>query len=188
MKQLIAVFISFLLGCTSLESKSPQIRNTDVNGPYHKVLFPFNDSSWYISVSVFDTVLSGWQVRSNAIISYMHKKAKVADTLFFDSVLVRNSKYYDEPFIIFREDVNLDKQEDILISGGYDGKMNIGYHLYLVDTGAKSVSKVEGFEAIGNPQVDSITGLISSYVMSARLMCNFYTFNKGCVQQISAID
>lgn len=179
MKTIIFSLVLLCAACSNPKVKSDSIPTNYKTGPYHKIVFPFRDSILYVSVEIFDTTLTGFQDKPNAVISYFSRNSQGGNTLKSDSVWVKSLPTSEDFFYIFRKDMNFDAQDDILISAGYDGRMNVGYHLYLVDTTTKTITKVQDFEQVGNPESDASSHLIESWVLSSKPFCSFYSISKS---------
>lgn len=178
MRAVFVLYILFLFGCLNSKTDKDIVAIEVSENRFEKYVFPFSDSGRIFTVRIFDTIAKGYRGRPNAIVAYFHNRATHVDTLFCDSIWARSHPAMADIVIVYREDMDFDGQEDILVSAGWDGRSNLGYHLFLVDTMHQSIGKVKGFDAIGNPERDSSSKLITSCVLSGQSFCEFYAIDR----------
>lgn len=99
--------------------------------------------------------------------------------------------FSDSIFSSFREidfaDFDNDGVPDILVQNISDVRSNHTYYLYLVDTVQNKLKKINGFQAIKNPNYLPQYNLITSYVMSGKIRTSFYKIKDAAVKDLGII-
>ncbi len=131
---------------------------------------PFGDSSYKLSLHVFDTTNNYDAERNNAVLTFAKQDRNQIRILFRDSMFCM---YPDIDF----KDFNNDKIKDILVFYYTGGRANPTYHLYSTDLKNHKLIRIKGFEELPNPDLDTVNNIITSIGLSGSNYCTFYRIN-----------
>ena len=125
----------------------------------------FANNSYKLHLHIFDTANSDESTNNARLV--FSKQEKNQRKIFF-----RDSIYCMHPDIEFR-DFNNDKIKDVLIFYSTGARANPTYHLYITDLKHHRLIRVNGFEELPNPDLDTTNNIITSIGLSGT---NYYSF------------
>ena len=129
----------------------------------------FGDTSYKLTLTTFDSTTQDPD-SFNAILTFYRQFQNETITFFKDSL------YCMYPNIEF-QDFNNDQVKDVLVFNYTGGRSNPTYYLYLVNEKENSLIRVNGFEQLPNPDLDSTNNIITSIALSGANHYAFYRIN-----------
>lgn len=132
----------------------------------------FDDSSYKLTVRIFDTANDYNAERNNAVLTFSRLNENQRETFFCDSMFCMY------PNIDF-QDFNNDKIKDVLVFYYTGARANPTYHLYLNDQKNRRLIRVKGFEDLPNPELDTTNNIITSVALAGKNYYNFYRINSN---------
>lgn len=126
----------------------------------------FGDSSYKLSLHIFDTTNNYDAEKNNAILAFSRQQRNQTNIFFRDSMFCM---YPD----ITLQDFNNDKIKDVLVFHYTGARANPTYHLYLTDLKNHNLIHVKGFEELPNPDLDTTINIITSIALAGS---NYYSF------------
>lgn len=114
--------------------------------------YPFSNKQYVVSIKH-----NRWT--ANSTIYFLQQTANVTRTIWKENIVINQSNG-----TVNYEDFNGDGVKDLLVFSTTGARgANEFYYLYLVNQKTKTLTKVENFETVVNPQYDMVHRLIVSY-------------------------
>lgn len=185
MNVIYIIFIGLLFSC-QINSGSKRmykdknsINNTTYNNlvikssmkkQYDTTLYPFNSDSIYITVSIYNPKEENPR-QKNTVVNVINLRGTIKSIVFSDSVFC---KHMD----IHMQDINGDKQRDLLLLFDNGARSNPSYHLYVLRSPAY-IKRIVGFENLPNIDYDSDNNIILSDALAGlERICRFSRVDK----------
>ncbi len=130
----------------------------------------FGDSSYKLTVRLFDTANNYNTDRHNAVLTFIKLNGNQRKIIFQDSMFCTHT---DIDF----QDFNNDKIQDVLILYSTGARANPTYYLFLTDLKNHNLTPVAGFEKLPNPDLDTIHNIITSIGLAGNNYYSFYRIN-----------
>ena len=156
------LFISLATGLAKTQSSS-LLKPTGRTGNAGTVIYPdttitlFADSSYTLTLRIFDTANRYEAERNNAVLTFSRQNRNQTKIFFRDSLFCMY------PGIGFK-DFNNDNVKDIILFYYTGARANETYHLYVTDKRSHKLIRVKGFEELPNPMLDTTNNIITSIV------------------------
>ena len=157
--------------CKTLPSQVDKTIDSHANMYTDKTVTLFGDSSYKLTLHIFDTTKSDQETK-NAILTFSKQEKNYVKVFFRDSL------YCLYPDIDF-QDFNNDKLKDVLVFYYTGARANPTYHLYLTDEKNHKLIRVKGFQELPNPQLDTTNNIIISVALSGTNYYSFYRISKA---------
>jgi len=126
----------------------------------------FGDSSYRLRLHMFDTFNIYNEETYNSVLTFIKYEKNQIKNLFSDSMFCM---YPDIAF----QDFNNDKKKDVMVFYYSGARANPTYHLYLSDPKNRKLIRINGFEKLSNPYLDTTNNIIMSIALSGS---NYYSF------------
>lgn len=130
----------------------------------------FGDSSYKLTVRLFDTTNDYDTDQYNSVLIFRRLNRNEKEVIFQDSMFCM---YPDIDF----QDFNNDKVKDVLVFYSTGARANPTYHLYLTDLINHDLIRVNGFEELPNPDLDTTHNIITSISLAGSNYYSFYQIN-----------
>lgn len=172
MKSVIFSFI-FSIFHTPLFSQNKELIKINCDSIY-------SEKGYSVSLE-FDAKDESWdESKANAVFSFSrHQNGKTK--------IIHQEKLFSQFKNIKFIDFNGDGVKDILVENTSDVRSNLTYHLFIVDFKNQKLRKIEGFEAIKNPNYLPKYHLIDCFVLSGRNWTSFYKIEGNKVKDFGYI-
>lgn len=143
--------------------------NVQQDKTYKDTVYPFKDSSYTLTLYVFNTESPSDEY--NAVVTFSRQVKNKQTIIFRDSIYTMFGN-------IEREDYNNDKVKDIAIFNFCGARANPSYHLYLVNNKTRTLKRVMGFEKLPNPEFDPKHHIVTSMALyGSKQYHRFYRIN-----------
>ena len=176
-RPLLFILLSFLLMSCFDKSNSLTIeKNNDSTAKSHRekytdsFVIPIGDSFYKLTINIFDSANDSNAERNNAVLTFRSLNGNHREILFKDSIFCM---YPDIDF----QDFNNDKNKDVLVFNYSGARANPTYYLYLTNLKKRNLVKVNGFENLPNPDLDTTHNIITSIALAGRNYYSFYEIN-----------
>jgi hypothetical protein len=124
----------------------------------------FKEAGYSITLITFDTLIEN---EYNSILLFGKLGNNDLDNVFVDTL-------YSQVGQIAFADYNNDSIKDILVQNISDVRSNWTYNLFLSDLKNRTLIKINGFDKIKNPRLNSELKIIESYINSGTNYIEFY--------------
>jgi hypothetical protein len=126
----------------------------------------FTDTSYRLQLRFFNPDFKDSAPNTTLVFSYKHK-------------IIMKEQLACMFLIVDLKDMNNDGIKDLLVLNYSSARSNEGFYLYIADSTNKKLNKVNGFEKVLNPVLDTANNIIASFALwGGSESCSFYRIDR----------